>query len=294
MFKIATLADWFGVGLINGIIESEKCGASGVQLFAWNELNPYEMTSAKIAEVNKVAGDCNQKVTALCGELMAAAPGGHGLEVAAENPKKIDYLKRVFDLGAELDCNIVTTHIGIIPADKNSEKFDAMQRACDEVGNHAKSMGAWLAIETGPETIETLCGLTDSCPSGRVAINYDPANLVMVTNDDEVQGVLTAGKRIVHTHAKDGILKKYVGPETIYGIFAEGGIDALISLSDCFEETPLGQGSVRWLEYLKALGSIGYEGYLTIEREVKEDAKADISEAVVFLKGVLQDLSTDA
>ena len=287
MFKIATLADWFGAGVVNGIIESEKCGASGVQLYAWNELNPFEATPAKIAEIKKIADSCGQKVTALCGELSEIIRGGHGLEVKAENPPKIEYLKRVFDLAAGLDCNVVTTHIGIIPEDQSSERYSTLQSACDEIGRYAATMNAWLAIETGPEPVAILCDFADNCPSGRVAVNYDPANLVMVTNDDEVKGVYTAGKRIVHTHAKDGILKKYVGPDTIYNIFAQGGIEALSALPDYFEETPLGKGSVRWLPYLGALRDVGYGGYLTIEREVGENAAADIRSAVTFLKGLL-------
>jgi len=290
MMKIATLADWFGVGVIEGIKESQRCGAEGVQLFATKELDPYKITPAKIAEIKQTAKSCGQKVTALCGELSAIDRGGHGLEIAENNPPLVEYLKRVLDLAAELDCNVITTHIGIIPEDKNSAIYNALRSACAEVAEHAAKIDAWLAIETGPEPVDRLCEFTDMIPGGRVAINYDPANLVMVTNDDEVKGVYTAGKRIVHTHAKDGILKKYMGPEHIYTIFKEGGVEALESLSDMFLETPLGQGSVRWHEYLGALRDIGYDGYLTIEREVGKDAGADIQMAVGFLKEQLKNL----
>jgi len=290
MMKIATLADWFGVGVIEGIKESKRCGAEGVQLYAWNDLNPYEITPAKIAEIKQVANENGQKITALCGELMEMNRGGHGLEDSSKNAPLIDYLWRVLDLAVELDCNVVTTHIGIIPEDINSPAYKAMQSACAEVSEHAQKIDAWLAIETGPEPIDRLCEFTDSIPGSRIAINYDPANLIMVTNDDEVKGVYTAGKRIVHTHAKDGIMKKYMGPEYVYGIFADGGVEGLSTLGDLFLETPLGQGSVRWPEYLGALRDIGYDGYLTIEREVGKDATADILMAVGFLKEQLKAL----
>jgi len=282
--KIATFADWFGVGTIEGIRESARAGAQGVQLFAWKELNPFEITKEKISEVRKVAQDENQAVTALCGELGEVNPGGHGLEVAAKNPPLVDYLKRVLDLAAELDCNVITTHIGIIPEDKSCAAYEALQNACRELSEYAFKINSRVAIETGPEPVARLCEFADEIPGGCIAVNYDPANLVMVTNDDEVKGVYTAGKRIAHTHAKDGIMKKYMGPGHIYGIFAEGGVEALATLGDFFAETPLGQGSVRWQEYLGALRDIGYNGYLTIEREVGKDAAADIQMAVGFLK----------
>lgn len=290
MLKIATLADWFGVGLLEGIRASQRCGAEGVQLYAWNELNPFEITAEKIAEVRATAEGCGQRVTALCGELSEVMPGGKGLEVAADNPRKVSYLKRTFDLAKALDCNVVTTHIGVVPEDAASETYAALQAACDELGGYAASMDSWLAIETGPEPVARLCAFADSCGSGRVAVNYDPANLVMVTAEDEVEGVYTAGARIVHTHAKDGVLKEYVGPEVIYDIFAQGGIEALAAIPNFFAETPLGQGSVRWPQYLRALVDVGYDGYLTIEREVGKDAAADIEMAVGFLQKKLQEL----
>ena len=287
--KIATLADWFGMGLLEGIRASRRCGAEGVQLYAWNELNPFTVGEDMVRAVRKTAEDNGQAITALCGELSEVMPGGHGLEVAAENPPKVEYLKRVLDLAARLGCPVVTTHIGIIPEDEAGERYAALLESCGQLGEYAAGLNAWVAIETGPEPVARLCRFVDRC-GGRVAVNYDPANLVMVTADDEVRGVHTAGKRIVHTHAKDGVLREYIGPDKIYTIFAEGGIEALAELPNFFAETPLGQGAVRWLPYLTALAEIGYDGYLTVEREVK-DAVADIGLAVNFLKEALEQLN---
>ncbi len=284
MFKIGTLADWFHVGLLEGIRASERCGASGVQIYAWNEMDPRTMTAARLAEVKNTARECHQTVTALCGEL-----GGHGFEIAADNPDKIEYLKRTVDLALALDCNVVTTHIGRVPEDETGERWRNMQEACREVGGYAAQHGASIAVETGPEPVARLMKFLGDCPG--VGVNYDPANLVMVTKDDEVEGVYTAGSKIVHTHAKDGRCNFYAGPETVYGIFAEGGIEALNTVSTYFTELPLGQGSVRWDSYLKALLNVGYNGYLTIEREVNGDVTADIRLAVQFLREKLDSLA---
>ena len=71
-------------------------------------------------------------------------------------------------------------------------------------------------------------------------------------------------------------------PEEVYHKFAEDGLDWILS-NPCYEETPLGQGSVRWIPYLRALQSVGYNGFLTIEREAKNGAE-DIRMAVRFLR----------
>ena len=102
MFKIGTLADWFGVGPIEGIRESARCGASGVQLYAWNELDPSRVGRRLFRELRSVLSECSQEVTALCAEL-----GGHGFEIAADNPRKVEYIKRAVDLAAALDCGVV-------------------------------------------------------------------------------------------------------------------------------------------------------------------------------------------
>jgi sugar phosphate isomerase/epimerase len=46
----------------------------------------------------------------------------------------------------------------------------------------------------------------------------------------------------------------------------------------------LGKGDVNFPEYLAVLREIGFDGYLTIERECGDDPLKDISEAVQFLK----------
>ena len=107
----------------------------------------------------------------------------------------------------------------------------------------------------------------------------------MVTGDDPVEAVYTLKDYIVHTHAKDG--KKLIDkdPEIIYGL-RSNNIEEEIQEGNAFEELPLGKGSVDFENYLNALTEIGYKGFLTIEREVSENPKADIELAVKFLKRI--------
>ena len=50
-----------------------------------------------------------------------------------------------------------------------------------------------------------------------------------------------------------------------------------------YKEVPLGQGQVPWDGYLAALKKIGYDGFLTIERECGDDPAGDIRLAQKFL-----------
>ena len=151
------------------------------------------------------------------------------------------------------------------------------------MAEYADSLNAHFAVETGPETADTLCRFLDSLHSTGVAVNLDPANLVMVTGDDPVKAVDTLKKYIVHTHAKDGRRLYYREPEKVYGLVVEE--EPVVSES--FLELPLGQGDVPFPRYLDALRAIGYHGFLTIEREVGDQPEQDIAAAVHFLKGLI-------
>lgn len=275
MFKIGTLADWFGVGLVDGIKESKACGATGVQLYAADKLDPRTADKEYIELVKKTAVECGQKVTALCCEL-----GGYGLEKPEDNPEKIDYLKKCADMAEYLNCPVLTTHLGVIPRDKSDPTYAVLVAACKEIGAYIAPKGITLAIETGPECSKILSAFIDDCGEG-IGVNFDPGNYVMVGADDEVEAVIVLGKKIVHTHAKDGNNLVKIDAADFYHKFAEGGLEWMAESNICIE-TPLGQGMVRWPEYLKALKEIGYDGFLTIEHEVKDGAD-EIRDAVQFL-----------
>lgn len=216
-------------------------------------------------------------MSALCGDL-----GGHGFTIHEDNVQRIERSKRIMDLAKDLETNIVTTHIGVVPHDVNHDRYKIMQEACDILGEYGDNVGAYFAIETGPEIATTLKAFfLDSLSSQGVRVNYDPANLIMVTGDDPVQGVYTLKDYIVHTHAKDGIQIQKSNPEYIYRCFAEG-MPENFHVDEYFLEKPLGLGNVQFDAYLKALRDIGYEGFLTIEREVGDNPEKDIREAVQF------------
>lgn len=273
-FKIGALLDSFKMSTKDAIEKAAKMGISGLQMYATSgEYSPENMTTEKIHELMDMMNSNGMVFSAICGDL------GMGFGNPEKNPELIEKSKRIMDLAAELGTNIVTTHIGVVPSDSNHPRYKIMQEACGQLCSYADSLNAHFAIETGPETSKTLKGFLDTLGSKGVAVNLDPANLVMVTGDDPVQAVYNLKDYIVHTHAKDGIKLKDGDPEAIYGV-----IEDVIQAGDFFKEVPLGEGNVPFDNYLKALDDIGYKGFLTIEREVGENPAADIELAVNFLE----------
>ncbi|MEG2571109.1 MAG: sugar phosphate isomerase/epimerase, partial [Clostridia bacterium] len=201
----------------------------------------------------------------------------------AQNPRLIEDSKRILDLAVELDTNVVTTHIGVVPESKSHPRYGIMQEACYELSRYADSLNAHFAIETGPEPAARLKGFLDDLHSTGVAVNLDPANLAMVIGDDPVAAVYSLRDYIVHTHAKDGKMLFEADPEIFYDMVK---IEGEIPIN--FDETPLGQGSVDFPRYLAALDEIGYRGFLTIERECGDDPSTDIGNAATFLRNLMK------
>lgn len=275
-FPIGVMLDSFKLDTVQAIKMAAEIGAMGIQMYATSgEHAPEKMTPAMRRELLDVMKSNGLIFSAICGDL------GMGFGNAEKNPMLIEKSKCILELAKDLECDIVTTHIGVVPEDRNHPRYQIMQEACGQFCRYADEMQAHFAIETGPERASTLKGFLDSLGSKGVAVNLDPANFVMVTGDDPVQAVYTLSDYIVHTHAKDGIKLLDSDPEVIYGI---KDIEDVIQTGEYFCEVPLGQGNVSFSAYLRALEDIGYRGFLTIEREVGENPVHDIALAAEFLK----------
>ena len=276
--KLGVITDCFKKPLVECIVLAAKNGFDGVQIYATSgEFSPETLTEEKKAEIKKLLKENNLEVSALCGDM-----GGYGFEIEKDNAERVEKTKRIIDLAVEFGAKAVTTHIGVIPSDKTEPRYGVMLNALTAAGLYAKEKGVTLAIETGPEFAKTLLAFLKDTKGG-VGVNLDPANFVMVTGQDPVQAVELLKDYIVHTHAKDGVkISDDMTPTEVYHAFAVGGVDAL-NACEGFKELPLGQGDVQWDEYLKALKEIGYDGFLTIERECGENQREDITSAVRFL-----------
>lgn len=278
-FPIGVIVDSFRTDIKSAILQASKIGAQGIQMYSTKgENSPENLTPAKRRELLDFVKSNGLCFSALCGDL------GKGFANKELNPALIEKSKRIMDLAKELETDVVTTHIGVVPADPTHERYGIMQEACFELSRYADSVGAHFAIETGPEPSATLKKFLDGLHSTGVAVNFDPANLVMVAGDDPVEAVHNLKDYIVHTHAKDGVMLQRTNPEYIYNVTPK---PEEIKDIKFFQEVPLGEGNVNFPTYLKALEEIGYRGFLTIEREAGDNPAADILTAKNHLLDVI-------
>jgi L-ribulose-5-phosphate 3-epimerase len=239
----------------------ERCaavGAQGVQLRnEGGELAPENLDAAGRKELRQRLAGLNLEIAALCADY------GQSYAKAAELGWLLPKMKAVVDLASDLEAGVISTHVGIMPHSRADPDWGKMADALTDVGAYATKRGVRLATETGPEEPALMADFLTALGSDGLAVNYDPANLVM-KGFDQIAGVRVLGPWIVHTHAKDGI-----------------------QLPDgSGEEVPLGEGKVGFPAYVQALRQAGYDGYLTVEREVGDDPERDIRMAVTFLRSL--------
>ena len=199
-FPIGVMLESFRLPTDEALDSAASIGADGIQVYTTKgDRAPENMNAAARREFLDKVRSRGLVISALCGDL------GKGFTDPALNPELIEKSKRILDLAIDLDTKIVTTHIGRVPEDKNSDTYKIMQQACRTLAEYADSLGAHFAVETGPEPAVRLREFLDTLDSTGVAVNYDPANLTMCVDDDAVKGVYELKKYIVHTHAKDGL-----------------------------------------------------------------------------------------
>ena len=280
-FPIGVMLESFRLPTAEAVKKASEVGANGIQMYSTNgEHAPENMSPAARRELLDLVKSHGLRFSALCGDL------GHGFGHADLNPGLIEKSKHILDMSLDMECNIVTTHIGVVPTDPTHDRYKIMQEACYALAEYADSVGARFAVETGPETSAVLKAFLDSLGGSKgVGVNLDPANLVMVTGDDPVVAVHNLKDYIVHTHAKDGVMLHRGNPEYIYGVVHP--VPEEFQGIQYFAEVPLGQGNVHFDTYLAALDEIGYKGFLTIERECGNTPEADIRLAVEHLNAVM-------
>ena len=276
--KIGALDSSLRKPLAETVRKFAEMGLQGIQIRIRPEFLAFPET--RLDEIRVLCADHGLIISAVCGDDMGMTRFG----VRDEWRDRVFLAEAVTDIAVKLQTRVITTHIGVVPDDRNDEVYRIMVRALKECAAYAAARDTVFAIETGPEKPETLLNMLQDVDSKGLGVNLDPANLRMVTCVDPVHAVEVLGKHIVHTHAKDGInITPGCVPAHYKAYNADGSLRVFDEPGPKRQEVPLGQGQVPWDSYLAALRKAGYDGFLTIERECGTDPEGDISLAKHFL-----------
>jgi sugar phosphate isomerase/epimerase len=191
-----------------------------------------------------------------------------GLVPPATRAARTQEMKEIADFAKQLGCNVVALHLGFIPEDHSDPLYPQVVAVMQDLCDHCKRNGQNVHLETGQESADGLLHFMADVKRDNLRVNFDPANMILYGTGEPIAAVKKIGKLVGSIHCKDGKWAKNPGQE--WG-----------------QEVPLGQGDVGMENFLRALKEIGYDGPLTIEREIPQDPvrqKAEIGGAVQLLE----------
>lgn len=181
--------------------------------------------------------------------------------------ERIKDLKQGADFALKLGITDVATHMGFIPENPYDPNFLPFCDAVREVAEHLKSNGQNLLFETGQETPVAMLRCFETVGTDNLAVNLDTANLILYGKANPVDALDVFGKYVRNIHAKDGL-------------YPTDG-------KNLGKETRLGDGKVDFKALLIKLRELGYDSYLTIEREITGEKQL---EDVIFAKSYLENI----
>lgn len=196
-----------------------------------------------------------------------------GLVPAEYREMRIKNLCDGADFAHKLGVKNVVTHMGFIPENPNDPEFVPFCDAVKTVADHLKKNDQWLLFETGQETPVTMLRCFETAGADNLGVNLDTANVILYGKANPVDSLDVFGKYVRNLHAKDG---KYPTNGHDLGV-----------------ETAIGQGKVDFYGVIKGLHELGYDGYITIEREIEGEQQAkDILAAKEYLENIIKEVTS--
>jgi sugar phosphate isomerase/epimerase len=177
-------------------------------------------------------------------------------------------LKEIADFARLLGVEAVGLHIGFVPHDRATAEYRDVLAVAREACDYVAASHQAIHLETGQEPADVLLAFLEDVGRQNLFINFDPANMILYGCGEPLPALRTLGRYVRSVHCKDATWSDQ--PGKTWGA-----------------EAPLGEGDVDFAAYLLTLDEIGYQGPLTIEREIPQEParqKAEIAAAVKVLQ----------
>ncbi len=247
-------------------------GFSSCQICCWNQDVMTDENAKKINECKEKYGI--EVSTFWCGWKGPTAwnfyegPLTLGLVPVEYRYDRIKELMAGSDFAKKINVKNIATHVGFLPEVPTSTEYQSLIAGLRHLANHIKKNEQYFLFETGQETPVTLRRTIEDIGTDNLGINLDPANLIMYGKANPIDALDVFGEFVKDIHGKDGC---YPTDGRNLGV-----------------ETPLGKGKVNFPKFIERLKEIGYDGPITIEREIEGDEQiADIKAAKIYLEELI-------
>lgn len=175
-----------------------------------------------------------------------------GLVPPATRAARTREMMEIADFARLLGVEAVGLHVGFVPHDKSDPLYPEVVGVTRQICDHCRGNGQRLHLETGQESADALLQFIAEVGRDNLAVNFDPANMILYGSGDPIEALKKVGRFVRSVHCKDAKWAARPGQE--WG-----------------REVPLGEGDVGMERFLATLKEIGYQGPLTIEREIPQE-----------------------
>ncbi len=248
------------------------------QLVGWD---PDLWTSQRAQQVREDAAENGITITAFWAGWSGPAvwdfvsgPATLGIVPQRLRTERVEALKKGGEFALGIGLPAIITHLGFIPENARDPEFEAVVAAVRDVAEDLEKNGLQFWFETGQETPITMLRLIQQTGTDNLGINLDPANLVLYGKANPIDALDVFGAYVRNIHAKDGL---YPTDPMQLG-----------------QEVKVGEGKVRYPEFVRRLNQIGFQGEFIIEREIRGEQQArDIRATVAYLSSLLDEVYGD-
>lgn len=242
------------------------------QLVSWN---PSLWTDENVPEIKALTEEYGVEITAFwCGWVgpkrwnFTEGPETLGIVPVAYRAERVQNLLDGAAYAKKLGVTDVVTHMGFIPENMTDPNYPGVLATVKVLAQELKKSEQNLLFETGQETPVVLLRLFEEIGTGNLFVNLDPANLILYGKANPVDALDVIGDYVRGVHAKDGVYP--------------------VNGRELGHEVKVGDGKANFPALLKGLKEHGFDGSLTIEREISgEQQLLDIKATQQYLNDLI-------
>ncbi|MBA4188415.1 MAG: sugar phosphate isomerase/epimerase [Planctomycetaceae bacterium] len=254
--RIGIVVESTGLPLRQAITQAARMSAAGIQVDAVGELAPDALGETGRRAFRNLLLSFSQELAAL------NVPLRNGLDTAEKLQQRLDHVRKVMQLAADLGTKRIVVPCPKIPEDATTGRATTMKESLTVLSEYADRLGVVLAMEIGFDAADKVKQYLDGYDIGTLKVTYDPANMLL-HGHDPLAGLHSLKSYLAHIHARDA---------------------RSASLSRGLQEVPLGAGDIDWMAFTATLNILEYQGFLVVERDQGENKLADVTNGVKFLR----------
>lgn len=257
--------------LDDAIETAAEIGYDGVEIMARDPHLPADTSHERAEEIGALVDRVGVEIPCL-----ATYTGGYARKSETECEAELEAFERFLELSEPLEVDLLRHGAGRPSVrEATDEDFERaaewLRRAADLAGTYDRTVGLEIHSHRLTETVDSTLRLLERIDRDNVGVIHDAGNMFIVDDEYGRSSVERLGDRLVHVHVKDLARIDDPSRSDAFELETERG-------EEVFRREFLGDGEVDHGPLFEALADHGYDGYATVESNVRRTDPVDVAE----------------